>query len=173
MLVKQAGVEDARAGPPLLEVRGLRVAFPSADDQETVAVEDLSFSVHPGETLAIVGESGSGKSVTAKSIMRLVDFMGGEIRAGEIIFSPKGDSSVDLASLNQLQLRRIRGKAISLVFQEPMTSLNPVLRVGDQIGEALILHEGLSRQQAMVRTLEVLKAGPHPRGRKTLAAIST
>jgi glutathione transport system ATP-binding protein len=157
---------DARPGPSLLEVRGLRVAFPSADDRETVAVEDLSFVVQPGETLAIVGESGSGKSVTAKSIMRLVDFMGGELRAGEILFSPQGDSPVDLASLDQLQLRRIRGKAISLVFQEPMTSLNPVLRIGDQIAEALILHEGLSHQQAAVRTLEALKQVRIPEGER-------
>jgi ABC-type glutathione transport system ATPase component len=132
---------------PLLAVRDLTIGFGSH-----VAVEGLSFDVRAGETVAIVGESGSGKSATALSIMRLIEREGGRIVSGSIAL---GDTSaLDLATADDATMRRVRGNRIAMVFQEPMTSLNPVMRVGDQVAEALIRHRGLGRHAA----LEVTRA---------------
>ena len=114
------------------------------------AVDGLSFHIDHGETVAIVGESGCGKSVTSMSILRLVQEPPGKI-AGRILFEER-----DLLALSEVEMRAIRGKDISMIFQEPMTSLNPVLTIGRQIGEAFRLHEGLSRREARHRSIEML-----------------
>ena len=128
---------------PLLEVSNLRTYF-RAEAGLARAVDGVSFHVNPGETLGIVGESGSGKSVSALSVMRLIPEPPGEIQAGSrILFH--GDSGVeDLVAASETRMRQIRGNDIAMIFQEPMTSLNPVFRVGDQIMESLRLHQGLS-----------------------------
>ncbi|PWJ84498.1 glutathione transport system ATP-binding protein [Pseudaminobacter salicylatoxidans] len=132
---------------PLLSVEGLSVEFGAAR-----VVENLDFSVAPGRTLAIVGESGSGKSVTSLSIMRLADMMGARFPAGRILFG--GENLLDRS---QKQMRAIRGKEIAMIFQEPMTSLNPVFTIGDQICEALTLHEKLARPAAMAEARRLLE----------------
>ncbi|MDB5369064.1 MAG: peptide transporter ATP-binding protein, partial [Roseomonas sp.] len=134
----------------LLEVENLQTHFATADGINR-AVDGLSFSVEAGETVAIVGESGCGKSVTSMSILRLIPEPPGKI-AGSIRFQGK-----DLLKLTEREMRSIRGNEISMIFQEPMTSLNPVLTNGRQIGETLRLHQGLSRQQAEDRAVEMLK----------------
>ena len=129
----------------LLEVEGLRTCFPSARGPLPV-VDDVSFSLDRGETLALVGESGSGKSMTALSLLRLVP-KPGQITAGSIRLSGR-----DLLSLSVGEMRRVRGGRIAMIFQEPMTSLNPVVRVGDQVVEAIRLHERVSKAEARERT---------------------
>jgi peptide/nickel transport system ATP-binding protein len=136
---------------PLLEVRGLKTRF-SMEEGPVLAVDDVSFSLPPGGTLGVVGESGCGKSVTALSVMRLVPDPPGRVVAGEIRFKGR-----DLLALPEEEMRRIRGNQISMVFQEPMTSLNPVYTVGEQIGEAARLHQGLDRKQARTRAVEMLR----------------
>ena len=111
-----------------------------------MAVKDLSFDVRAGKTLAIVGESGSGKSVTANAIMRLIDYSRGRIISGEILFRSGSEPPIDLVRARPAVLRRIRGNEIAMIFQDPMTSLNPVFTVGDQIAEAIILHQGATRK---------------------------
>lgn len=136
----------------LLEVKGLRTAF-RTDDGEVVAVDGVDFSVTKGRTLGIVGESGCGKSVTSLSIMRLIPQPPGRIVSGQILFEGK-----DLLKLEESDMRKIRGNQISMIFQEPMTSLNPVFTIGDQIGEAIELHQkGLSKQDVEKRTVEMLE----------------
>ena len=136
---------------PLLEIRGLRTEF--ATDQGTVAsVEDVSITVNTGETVALVGESGSGKTVTAHSILQLIPMPPGRIAAGQILW--KG---TDLVGLKKAQLNRVRAKEIAVVFQEPMTSLNPVYSVGEQIAESVRLHDRLSRSGARKRAIEMLE----------------
>ncbi|GAB4149058.1 MAG: ABC transporter ATP-binding protein [Sphingomonadales bacterium] len=136
---------------PLLEVRGLEVAFRS--QAGTVrAVQGMSFALDAGETLAIVGESGSGKSVSSLAVMRLIPDPPGKIVAGEILY--QGDN---LLRFSERQMRRLRGNDISMIFQEPMTSLNPVLTVGKQIGEAVMLHQGADRAQARAQALDMLR----------------
>ena len=140
------------AASPRLQVRGLTVSF-----DEFVAVNDVSFDLHDGGTLAVVGESGSGKSVTALSIMRLIEIgTRAEIRSGEVLFRHDDGTVTDLLKLPEPQMRSIRGDRISMIFQEPLTSLNPVYTVGSQISEALRLHRGMSRSEARERTLEML-----------------
>jgi microcin C transport system ATP-binding protein len=134
----------------LLSVRDLSIAFRSGG-RETLAVDRISFDIAKGETLALVGESGSGKSVTALSILRLLPYPAARHPSGVINF--KG---VDLLKLDQRQMRRVRGDDISIVFQEPMTSLNPLHTIEKQIGEILLLHRGLTGQAARERTIEVL-----------------
>jgi len=131
---------------PLLSVEGLSVEF-----GENRVVDDLSFTVKAGRTVAVVGESGSGKSVTSLSTMRLADMMGATYPTGKILFENK-----DLLKTSQKEMRSIRGKEIAMIFQEPMTSLNPVFTIGDQICEVLILHEKLSKQEAMVQAQSLL-----------------
>jgi oligopeptide/dipeptide ABC transporter ATP-binding protein len=136
--------------PPLLEVRGLHTEFRTGAGR-VPAVDGISFAVEQGETVAIVGESGSGKSVSALSIMRLVADPPGRITGGQIVFDGR-----DLLSLSEAEMRQIRGRDIGMVFQEPMTSLNPVLTIGRQITEVLEAHQGADRAAAEKRALELL-----------------
>ena len=133
----------------LLEVENLQTHF-GTPDGVVRAVEGVSFHVDAGETLGIVGESGCGKSVTAMSILRLIQEPPGKI-AGVIRFEGR-----NLLEISEPEMRDIRGNAISMIFQEPMTSLNPVLTVGRQIGETLQLHQGLSQRDAEKRAVEML-----------------
>jgi len=139
---------------PLLTVEGLSVEFGASR-----VVDDLSFSVAPGRTLAVVGESGSGKSITSLSIMRLADMSGAKFPNGRILFNgPEGER--DLLKADQKAMRGIRGKDIAMIFQEPMTSLNPVFTIGNQISEVLMLHEGMSKSAALAegkRLLEMVR----------------
>ncbi|MFQ3185951.1 MAG: glutathione transport system ATP-binding protein [Marinomonas primoryensis] len=136
---------------PILTVENLSVEFgPSR------VIDDLSFSVMAGRTLAIVGESGSGKSITSQSIMRLAETNGASYPSGRIIFSTEA-GEVDLLSLSQDKMRTIRGKDIAMIFQEPMTSLNPVFTIGDQISESLSLHKKTSKTDALEESVKLLK----------------
>jgi peptide/nickel transport system ATP-binding protein len=135
----------------LLEVESLRTHFFSRDGVVR-AVDGVSFSVDPGETLAVVGESGCGKSVTSLSIMRIIASPPGRIVAGRVLFEGR-----DLLALTEEEMRAVRGNAISMIFQEPMTSLNPALTVGRQIAESLVLHRGLSRDAAMAKAVDMLR----------------
>ena len=135
----------------LLCVKDLKVTF-KTEDGIVRAVNGLSLSLEAGETLGIVGESGSGKSVTALSIMRLIAMPPGRIESGSIEFGGQ-----DLLKVGEAQMRQIRGNKISMIFQDPMTSLNPVLTVGDQIAEAITLHQHKSQREAMQRAVEMLK----------------
>ncbi|NBQ74222.1 MAG: ABC transporter ATP-binding protein, partial [Acetobacteraceae bacterium] len=136
----------------ILRVEGLRTEFNTGDGPPTVAVRDLSFHVNRGETLCIVGESGCGKSLTALSVLRLLPRPYGRIGAGRILLD--GQNLVDLA---EAEIRAVRGRAISMIFQEPMTSLNPVLNIGRQIAETVMVHEGLTWQACLDRALEMLR----------------
>jgi len=136
---------------PLLEVDDLRTYFFTRDGVVR-AVDGVSFTVYPGETLAIVGESGCGKSVTSLSILRLIASPPGRIVAGRLVFEGR-----DLLGLSEDAMRDVRGNAISMIFQEPMTSLNPVLTIGRQISEALVLHRGMTKTEALARTVEMLR----------------
>jgi ABC-type dipeptide/oligopeptide/nickel transport system ATPase component len=136
--------------PPLLDVQHLTVTFAGARSSLT-AVDDVSFQVVSGETLGLVGESGSGKSVTAFSILRLVQ-PPGQITGGRVLFDGR-----DLLGLSEAEMRAVRGARISLIFQEPMTALNPVMRVGDQIAEALTVH-GATGAEGRRRAIELLEA---------------
>lgn len=136
---------------PLIEVKNLKTHF-ATEDGIVKSVDGVSFEINEGETLGIVGESGCGKSVTSISIMGLIPQPAGKIVEGEILF--KGE---DLVKKSVSDLRKIRGNEISMIFQEPMTSLNPVYTVGDQIAEAVILHQKLSKKDAMAKAVEMLK----------------
>jgi peptide/nickel transport system ATP-binding protein/glutathione transport system ATP-binding protein len=141
---------------PLLSVENLRISFKTGNGV-VVAVEDLSFSVSPGECVAIVGESGSGKSVTAMSILGMTAFNGGVIEAGKLVFQQRSGSLIDLGVLSESQLESIRGNEIAMVFQEPMTSLNPVFTIGEQIAEVVRHHHKVNATQAATRALDLLK----------------
>ncbi len=141
---------------PILEVDNLRTYF-RTDAGLARAVDGVSFHVNPGETLGIVGESGSGKSVTALSVMRLIPEPPGEIQDGSRILFNGENGVEDLTTASIDHMRTIRGNDIAMIFQEPMTSLNPVFRVGDQIMESLRLHQGLSKRDARDRAIEMLK----------------
>lgn len=135
----------------LLELKGLTTHFYSGN-KVIPAIEDVSFKIRHGETLGIVGESGSGKSVTALSIMRLIPNPPGKIVSGEILLEGK-----NLLELSDNEIRNIRGNEISMIFQEPMTSLNPVYTIGNQLSEALILHQKLNKRLARQKSLEILE----------------
>ena len=137
-------------------MRGVSVDF-NTDTGGFRAVDNLDFEVRPGRTLAIVGESGSGKSVTSMAIMRLTDYNGGRISTGQILFRDGGDREVDLTQASDEQMRAIRGNDIAMIFQEPMTSLNPVFTIGDQIVEAIMLHQQLSRSAARQSARKLLE----------------
>jgi oligopeptide/dipeptide ABC transporter ATP-binding protein len=136
---------------PLLSVRDLSVTF-QTDAGIVQAVDGVSFDIYPGETLALVGESGSGKSVTAMSILRLIETQRGRVRSGRIFFEGR-----DLLALPPGEVRSVRGNRIGMVFQEPMSSLNPVLTLGDQIGEPLTLHRRLSADRARAEAIHLLE----------------
>ncbi|OGG50514.1 MAG: peptide ABC transporter ATP-binding protein [Candidatus Handelsmanbacteria bacterium RIFCSPLOWO2_12_FULL_64_10] len=136
---------------PLLKVEGLRTYF-QTDDGLAKAVDGVSFDLRKGETLGLVGESGCGKSATALSILRLIPEPPGEIAGGAVLFRGR-----DLFGLSKEEMRGVRGNDIAMIFQEPMTSLNPAFTCGDQIDEAVMLHQGLGRAAARERTVEMLR----------------
>jgi oligopeptide/dipeptide ABC transporter ATP-binding protein len=156
---------------PLLEVHNLTIEFPSQQTSPAAlraggqpgadvptptlrAVRDLSFSVAPGEVLGLVGESGSGKSITSLAIMRLLP---PQARiSGEILLTAKGDAPRNLATLDDDAMRQLRGSRVAMIFQEPMTALNPVMRVGDQIAEAVVAHNPLSKHDAWQRAVDAM-----------------
>ena len=140
---------------PLLEVQGLKTQFQTRSGIVR-AVDDVSFSIRKGETVGIVGESGSGKSVTALSVLRLLD-QPGSIEGGAIRFRSKQFGEVDLTRLSSKNMRKIRGNEISMIFQEPMSSLNPVYTCGDQVMESILLHQQVSRKVARQRTLHLFE----------------
>jgi peptide/nickel transport system ATP-binding protein len=136
---------------PLLNIENLKTYF-YVRDRVAKAVNDVSLAIQPGETLGLVGESGCGKSVTAHSIIQLIPDPPGKIVDGRILFDGQ-----DLLALSETDMRKIRGNRISMIFQEPMTSLNPVFTMGDQVGEVLRLHQRLSRKEARGRVLDIFK----------------
>lgn len=145
---------SARAAP-VLDVRDLQVFFPT-DDGLVRAVDGVTFAVGAGETLAIVGESGSGKSVTGMSIMRLVERAGACIAGGQIHLARSDGVRTELTALAERDMASLRGREVAMVFQDPMSSLNPVFPIGDQIGESLRIHRGLSRAAARQTAIELL-----------------
>jgi len=150
-LSADARASEERSAGKLLDIRGLRTYF-HTDEGLIRAVDDVSFSIRRGEALGAVGESGSGKSVTALSVMRLVQSPPGEIAGGEAIFHGE-----DLLRLSESRMRRIRGNEIAMIFQDPMTSLNPLMTVGDQICEAVMLHQKVGKRDAWRIGVEMLK----------------
>jgi oligopeptide/dipeptide ABC transporter ATP-binding protein len=138
---------------PLLTIRDLVTEFRSEEEGVLRAVDEVGFEVRPGETLGLVGESGSGKSVTMLSILGLLGQGGGRVVQGEAVFDDR-----DLLTLPDDELRRLRGGSVGMIFQDPMTSLNPVLTVGGQIAEAILLHQDVSKRHARDRTVELLRA---------------
>ena len=141
---------------PLLEVKNLVTQF-KTDDEFIKAVNDISFTLHKGETIGIVGESGSGKSVTSLSIMQLIPNPPGKITQGEIIYHTKDNKTVDLVKTRNDEMRHYRGNEIAMIFQEPMTSLNPVITCGNQVMESLLLHQKISRDQAREKTIKLFE----------------
>ncbi len=158
--------------PILLEVDDLSVVFKTSQE-EVAAVKNLSFTINQGEILGIVGESGSGKSVTAMAIMRLLQCPPAKISSGRILFSTHSDTVVDIIRIAEKDMRKLRGRDISMVFQEPMTSLNPVYRCGEQVREVILEHQKISKRDAekkvknffeevlLPRPSEIYKAYPH------------
>ena len=142
---------------PILDVNSLKVNFQTKTGKVT-GVKDLSFSIFPGETVCLVGESGSGKSVSSLSIMRLVEFGGGKIDSGSIMFSSNSQAEKDLIDFNQKDMRGIRGNEIGMVFQEPMTALNPVFTVKRQLTEGLRIHKKMGKKEAQLEALNLLKS---------------
>ncbi len=145
---------------PLVSIENLRVEF-STKDGPVVGVEDITFSINPGETVCVVGESGSGKSVSSLSLMRLVEFGGGKITNGRIMFDRRdhgdGKGAIDLAHAENDLMRTIRGNEIGMIFQEPMTSLNPVFTIERQLTEGLRVHKGMSKKEAAAHALELMR----------------
>ncbi|GAB1389457.1 MAG: ABC transporter ATP-binding protein [Rubrivivax sp.] len=135
----------------LLDIRGLKTHF-KTDDGWMHAVDGVDIAIDAGQTVCVVGESGCGKSVTAKTVLKLIDMPPGRIVAGQVLWQGR-----DLVPLSAAQMQKIRAKEIAIVFQEPMTSLNPVFTIGEQIAESVRLHEGLSRAEAMNRAVEMLR----------------
>ncbi len=136
---------------PLLDIQGLKTHF-KTDEGWLHAVDGVDISIDAGQTVCVVGESGCGKSVTAKTVLKLIDMPPGKIVAGKVLWQGR-----DLVPLPPEAMQKIRAKEIAIIFQEPMTSLNPVYTVGDQIAESVRLHEGLSRKDAMDRAVEMLR----------------
>ena len=138
-------------GEKLIEVKDLKTYF-YTDDGVSKAVDGVDFEIYPRETLGLVGESGCGKSVTALSILQLLEKPAGKIVSGKILFKGK-----DLVNLKQNEMRKIRGNDISMIFQDPMTSLDPVFTVGEQISETILLHKNVDRKEAIKQSIEILK----------------
>ncbi|WP_078410042.1 ABC transporter ATP-binding protein [Priestia abyssalis] len=136
---------------PILEVKGLKTHFTTTRGVSK-AVDGIDFTLHKGETLGIVGESGCGKSMTSLSILRLIPSPPGKIAGGSVLFKGK-----DLVTMSETDMRKIRGNEISMIFQEPMTSLNPVIPVGEQIAEALRMHQNMGKKDAWGKSVEMLK----------------
>ncbi|MGR9138854.1 ABC transporter ATP-binding protein [Rhizobium leguminosarum] len=150
---------------PVLDIRGLRTIFRTRGGEIT-AVNDIDLTVAAGETLALVGESGSGKSVTSLSVMRLLTRNIGVIAAGSIRLATSGGAVRDLVSLDEESMRRIRGDDIGMIFQEPMSSLNPVFTIGDQIGEPIRIHRGADRKAGMDAAVALLESVGIPDARR-------
>jgi peptide/nickel transport system ATP-binding protein len=151
LAMPDAGHLDAVTTLPTLEIDDLTTCFETRDGP-VVAVDRMSYAVARGETLGIVGESGCGKSVTALSALRLIPSPPGRITGGRVLLEGR-----DLLTLTETEMRKVRGNAISMIFQDPMTSLNPVLTIGQQIAEIGMLHQGLGRKAAMDRAAEMLR----------------
>lgn len=153
---------------PVASIRNLQVSFQTKDGP-VVGVKDISFDIAPGETVCVVGESGSGKSVSALSLMRLVEFGGGHISGGQLLFDRGPAGRLDMADTDPELARTIRGNEIGMIFQEPMTALNPVFPVGKQLAEGLMLHKGLNTKEAEVKVLDLLRQVriPEPERRLT------
>ncbi len=149
--MSQGKERDIAPGTPVLEIENLQTHF-FTPGGTVRAVDGVSYTVHAGETLGVVGESGCGKSVTALSVLRLVTSPPGRIVGGHIRFEGR-----DLLTISEADMEKVRGNDISMIFQEPMTSLNPLYKVGDQISEAIALHKGLTRRQARDHALEMLR----------------
>ena len=153
-MLREARVMDLEARPggeaALLDIRGLKTHF-ATDDGIVQAVDGVDLTVGRGETVCVVGESGCGKTVTALSVLKLIAMPPGRIAGGQILWQGR-----DIVPLPPDEMNRIRAREIAIVFQEPMTSLNPVYTIGDQIGEVIALHEGLSRRAVLERTIEML-----------------
>ena len=141
---------------PIARIENLRVEFETKAGT-VVGVEDVSFEIASGETVCVVGESGSGKSVSSLSLMRLIEFGGGTIAGGKLVFDRKEGGEIDLAEAEQSLMRTIRGNEIGMIFQEPMTALNPVFTIGRQLTEGLKVHRGMSSSEAEARALELLR----------------
>jgi oligopeptide/dipeptide ABC transporter ATP-binding protein len=150
-LVRYFVKETGNMAQPILEVKHLDTRF-FTEHGELRAVDDMSYTVHENECVAIIGESGSGKSVSAMSVLRLIPFPPGLIMGGEILL--RGE---DLLKMSDTEIRKIRGAKIGMIFQEPMTSLDPVMKIGDQISEALILHLGMDKRDAWNESIELLR----------------
>jgi peptide/nickel transport system ATP-binding protein len=146
----------------LLEIKNLVTEF-RTDGEVMKAVNDVSFTLNRGETIGIVGESGSGKSVTSLSVMRLIPNPPGKISGGEILFHKDENSTVDLVKISEKEMRAIRGNDIAMIFQEPMTSLNPVFTCGDQVMEAILLHQKVNKKEAKEKTIALFKEVQLPR----------
>ena len=159
---------DEATPTPIAQIQELRVEF-QTQDGPVLGVENVSFDINAGETVCVVGESGSGKSVSSLSLMRLVEFGGGKIAGGRLLFERQNDPAVDLARTDQDVMRDIRGNEIGMIFQEPMTALNPVFTVGRQLTEGLRLHKNMSKAQAEARALELLTQVRIPEPARRLA----
>ncbi|MGR3814851.1 MAG: ABC transporter ATP-binding protein [Cognatishimia activa] len=159
---------DVQNSAPIAQIENLRVEFQTKDGP-VVGVEDVSFKINPGETVCVVGESGSGKSVSSLSLMRLVEFGGGDIAGGRLLFDRGESEPMDLSKAPQDLMRSIRGNEFGMIFQEPMTALNPVFTVGRQLTEGLRLHKGLSKSEADARALELLRQVRIPEPERRLA----
>jgi peptide/nickel transport system ATP-binding protein len=146
----------------LLEIRNLVTEF-RTEGKVLKAVNDISFTLNRGETIGIVGESGSGKSVTSLSVMRLIPNPPGKISGGELLFHSDTRGTIDLLKLSESEMRAIRGNDIAMIFQEPMTSLNPVFTCGDQVMEAILLHQKVSKKEAKEKTIALFKIVQLPR----------
>jgi peptide/nickel transport system ATP-binding protein len=144
-------MQESGTAPPLLDIRGLKTHF-TTDDGVVQAVDGVDLSIERGETLGVVGESGCGKTVTAMSVLKLIPMPPGKIVAGQILYQGR-----DLVPLDTAEMDRIRSKDIAMVFQEPMTSLNPVYTIGEQIAEVVRKHEDLGRKAAIEKTIEMLR----------------
>ena len=140
----------------IARIENLRVEFQTKSGT-VVGVEDVSFNINPGETVCVVGESGSGKSVSSLSLMRLIEYGGGDIAGGRLLFDRKDAGEVDLSETDQDLMRTIRGNEIGMIFQEPMTALNPVFTVGRQLTEGLRLHKNMTKAQAEARALDLMR----------------
>ena len=156
-------MQETGSAAPLLDIRGLKTHF-KTDDGIVQAVDGVDLAIHRGETVGVVGESGCGKTVTAMSVLKLIAMPPGRIVAGEILYQGR-----NLVPLDAQEMDRIRAKDIAMVFQEPMTSLNPVYPVGEQIAESLRRHEGLSRRAALDKTIEMLRLVQIPNADKRVS----
>ncbi len=152
---------------PIVDIQNLRVEFPTKGGN-VVAVKDISIDIKPGETVCVVGESGSGKSVTSMSLMRLIGYGGGKITSGTLNFEHRDGAVEDLALRSEGAMRDVRGNEIGMIFQEPMTSLNPVFTLGAQLTEGLIIHKKMSKSEARAAAIELLRQVRIPEPEKRL-----